>query len=194
MALNSISVAALGPAQVLAPDPIEHAAFLFSHGVIHRYARMKWLNDLRMTLHDPAWFGGDWSALMERAGHMRVQRSVVATALLVERLDGTPPPPPVAALATAKARRLAAALHREIEADGPKLTDPGPPTTARAMAAAFWRRYGSADSSGLGAYLRILLTSTSAELNRTDLSRPMESAYYAARIRTLLKIAFRGRQ
>lgn len=179
------STARIGDAAITVLPSAENFVYLCAHGCNHYWNWLKWLNDIRWTLHDPRLISGDWEsveAAAERAGMARV---VVASALLVQRLDGVSLPAPLAAedpAADRDSRAFAHYLHRT----GGETTDPqlGP---LRSCAHAFrkMRSSGRGDASLL-ALCRQFWKPTLPDMMAVDLPDRMEWAYIPLRIVRIL--------
>ncbi|GAB4194815.1 MAG: hypothetical protein OHK0024_34830 [Thalassobaculales bacterium] len=83
------------------PDPVEQLIYLCVHGARHQWFRLGWLQDIRMTLHDPGWVGGGsgLEAAAARAAALYLGRPFAEAFLLAAALDGVPPPAAVASAA-----------------------------------------------------------------------------------------------
>lgn len=160
------------------PDPVEHFIYLCVHGIRHRWHRLKWLNDIRATLAQPDWTGGDWQAIADRAGELGAARAVTVAALQACWLDGLPLPGPLAAVAAADPACVTLAL--ELTGDMVGQFMPAQGVRARPGLHSAWRevRLGWQVSTDMRArrhavLSRPLLLPTENDLLMLDLPRPL---------------------
>lgn len=93
----------LGGQKVTVPGATDQLVYLASHGARHLWRRLRWLDDLRWLLADPA-TATVMSAAMARAAELGASRSLACALALVGELDGLPVP---SAAADPAAQRLA---------------------------------------------------------------------------------------
>ncbi|MEC9347487.1 MAG: nucleotidyltransferase family protein [Pseudomonadota bacterium] len=182
----SVAGVSLGQESIPVPDPVEHLVYLAVHGLHHGWSHLKWVTDLRQVLHDPAWIGGDWQALMDRARALGAARAVAASLQLAAWVDGTPLPAPVAAC-LAGDRRTAEFARAVADRFAAGFTDPSPELANPSIGQMLkefrgeWLIGESAAARWNGLVVRRLLTPTERDLRALDLPEWAEPAYFALR-------------
>lgn len=175
-----------GMREVLVPDGVEHFIYLCAHGLSHGWMRLKWLNDIRWTLHNGRLVQNDWRAVVQRARAIGMANAVGAAVLAAARIDKAPLPDPLWQLVqdAPKCETLAAQSLDVMLETASLREDPPQPRSPFKIAHALLRHVelSAADTpTRRSSRLGLLLAPTPPELAMVDLPRGLEAAYLLIR-------------
>lgn len=177
----------MGGAALPVPDGVEHFIYLCTHGAAHGWTRLKWLNDIRWTLHNAQLVGQDWQAVADRARMLGMVPAVAASVALAARLNGQDVPAPLAALL--RERRGAVDVSHDAEKrmldTALLLADPPRPAAPLEIVRALLGHVETPLAGRPHAFatrLRLLTSPSPAELALIDLPRGLGGGYLVIRL------------
>ncbi len=182
----------IGGTAIRTLTPARTVVYLCAHGAVHYWLRLKWLNDLRWIFHDPRLIAGDWDSVAQKAQETGMTRVVMATARLVQAMDGGALPDGLRHIDTAprQTERRAGAMLRYLTRTGGALTDPEPGMIARNVFLIQRLRAAARDEATGADILRQNWTPGVDDLMMADLPEALEWGYVPLR---LMRIMRRGR-